>query len=62
MANIPIVPDKVALRLVGFHADESGWVDNILTPTPGLRSDNSSRVDNNVNSLHLERRSGRPAH
>ena len=50
MANIPLVPDKVALRLVGFRADEAGWVDNILTPTPGLGSDNASRVEDNVNS------------
>ena len=50
MVNIPLVPGKAALRLVGFHADESGWVDNVLAPSPGQQSDNASQVDDNVNS------------
>ena len=50
MVNVPLVPNKVALRLVGFQADEAGWVDNVLAPTPGLTADNSHRVEDNVNS------------
>jgi outer membrane receptor protein involved in Fe transport len=50
MLNTPLVQDKVALRLVGFYADEPGWVDNILTPTPGQTGDNSDRAKSDVNS------------
>ena len=31
MVNIPLVEDKVALRLVGFHRDEEGYLDNVGT-------------------------------
>ena len=50
MMNIPLVPDKVALRLVGFRADEAGWVDNILSPSPGGTFTNAHRVQDDVNS------------
>ncbi len=50
MANIPLVNDKVALRLVGFYADEAGWVDNVLSVSPGQTFDNSDRVKDDVNS------------
>lgn len=50
MANIPLIEDKLALRLVGFYADEAGWVDNVLSPTPGQQFDNSDQVKDDVNS------------
>jgi len=58
MVNIPLLEDgtslypdlKAAVRLVGFYANEPGWVDNVLTPTPGQTSTNSNRVDDDVNS------------
>ncbi|MEO1246728.1 MAG: TonB-dependent receptor [Pseudomonadota bacterium] len=50
MANIPLIQDKLALRLVGFYADEPGWIDNILSPTPGQTSDNADQVRDDVNS------------
>ena len=50
MVNVPIIADKVALRLVGFYADEPGWVDNVLSPTPGQQGDNSEFVRDDVNS------------
>jgi outer membrane receptor protein involved in Fe transport len=31
MVNVPIVEDKLALRVVGFYRDEEGWVENIGT-------------------------------
>lgn len=31
MVNIPLVEDKLALRVVGFHRNEEGYVDNIGT-------------------------------
>ena len=50
MVNVPIVQDRMALRLVGFYADEPGWVDNVLSPSPGQQTDNSSFVREDVNS------------
>lgn len=49
MVNIPIAENKAALRLVGFYADEAGWIDNILSPTPGQTFDNSGFVGDDVN-------------
>ena len=34
MVNIPLAEDKAALRLVGFQADEAGYVDNVLGNSP----------------------------
>ena len=50
MTNVPIVEDKVAIRLVGFYANDAGWVDNILSPSPGQQFDNADRVEDDVNS------------
>ncbi len=35
MINIPIIPDKFAIRLVGFSARDAGYIDNVLSNTPG---------------------------
>ena len=43
MVNIPLVKDKLALRLVGFVAEEPGYIDNVLSPSPG--SDPALGVD-----------------
>ena len=50
MTNIPVVEDKVGIRLVGFYASDAGWVDNVLSPSPGGTVDNSDRVGDDVNS------------
>ncbi|MEM1175189.1 MAG: TonB-dependent receptor [Pseudomonadota bacterium] len=50
MANIPLIEDKLALRLVGFTADDPGWIDNVLSPSPGQQRDNAAFVDDDVNS------------
>ena len=58
MVNIPLVEDKLALRLVGFHAEEAGYIDNILgnsiggVPALGGVStfDNAAFVEDDVNS------------
>jgi outer membrane receptor protein involved in Fe transport len=50
MVNIPLVADKLALRLVGFSAEDAGWVDNILGTSPGGTFDNAAYVDSNVNT------------
>ncbi len=31
MVNVPLVEDKLAVRMVGFYRDEEGWVDNVGT-------------------------------
>ena len=65
MVNIPVIQDKVAIRLVGFESHEAGYIDNVLvTSQPdqwvdarieaGLpvdeRFDNAGNVDDDVNS------------
>ena len=50
MFNIPLLDNKLALRFVGFSSDEAGWVDNILSPSPGKTFDNAAYVDDDVNS------------
>lgn len=50
MANIPLIQDTLALRLVGFTAEDAGWVDNILGTSPGGTFDNAAYVRNNVNT------------
>ena len=50
MTNIPVVEDKVGIRLVGFYASDAGWVDNVLSPSPGGTTDNSGRAGDDVNS------------
>jgi len=63
MVNIPLVEDKLALRLVGFVAEEPGWIDNVLSDSPGsdpaLAShqfgenfDNAAFVDDDVNTAN----------
>ena len=58
MVNIPLVEDKLALRLVGFHAKEAGFIDNIFAPglpgpfgpTSGAPYDNSEFAEKDINS------------
>lgn len=50
MVNVPLVEDKIALRLVGFRAEEAGFVDNILATSPGGTFDNASLVDDDINT------------
>ena len=45
MVNIPFANNKAALRLVGFRADEPGYIDNILGVSPrGVEEDASGNV------------------
>jgi outer membrane receptor protein involved in Fe transport len=34
MVNIPLAADKAAIRLVGFYAEEAGYIDNVLGGSP----------------------------
>lgn len=38
MVNMPVIKDKMALRLVGFYRDEEGWVDNLGTGVEGANA------------------------
>ena len=38
MVNVPLVEDKLALRVVGFAREEDGWVDNLGTGIEGANS------------------------
>ncbi|MFT5134513.1 MAG: iron complex outermembrane receptor protein, partial [Gammaproteobacteria bacterium] len=51
MVNIPI-NDQLAIRLVGFHAKDGGYIDNVLgtTPETGLR-DNSNIASKDINDV-----------
>jgi outer membrane receptor protein involved in Fe transport len=40
MVNIPIVADRLALRLVGFTAEDAGYIDNVLGNSQGTGTDN----------------------
>jgi outer membrane receptor protein involved in Fe transport len=60
MVNIPLVDDTLAVRLVGFVAEEPGFVDNVFSVSPGSEPslgvdpgenfDNSEFVDDDVNT------------
>ncbi len=50
--NVPI-GEKAAIRLVGWHKNEPGYIDNVLStrvfPVSGIAVDNSDRVEDNYN-------------
>jgi outer membrane receptor protein involved in Fe transport len=57
MINIPLIADRLALRLVGFTAEDAGYIDNVLSVSPlgqllpGEETfDNADQVDEDVNS------------
>jgi len=50
MVNVPLVENRVALRLVGFVEEEAGYIDNILSASPGGTFDNAEFVGEDVNS------------
>ena len=54
-ANIPLVTDKVALRVVGWYNRTGGYIDNVYRartfPTSGITQTNASLVGNNLNSV-----------
>jgi outer membrane receptor protein involved in Fe transport len=54
MVNIPLIEDKLALRLVGFYAEEPGWVDNVLGTSPGGTFNNAPWTDDDVNERTIQ--------
>jgi len=60
--NVPL-SDKVAIRLTGFKAEDAGYIDNVLGTTVvddvfgsglGGQKDNSSLVENDINSVEWQ--------
>lgn len=70
VANIPLIDDKLALRVVGFTAEDGGFIDNVLGHTPDYLStpdsphdwsgmdwgelDNSEFVEDDVNHSKVD--------
>ena len=56
MVNIPLADNKAALRFVGFAAEEPGYIDNVLSLSPGGESfpggtfDNAEFVEQDINN------------
>lgn len=56
MVNMPLAEDKAAIRLVGFYAEEAGYIDNVLGASPGGANfpggtfDNAEFVEDDVNT------------
>ncbi len=45
MVNIPLIQDKLAIRLVGFGAKDAGYIDNVFGYTPGrFDADTGERI------------------
>jgi outer membrane receptor protein involved in Fe transport len=51
MVNIPLVADRLSLRLVGFTAEDAGYIDNVLSPSQGGSFDNADVVEKDINSV-----------
>jgi iron complex outermembrane recepter protein len=51
MVNVPVVADKLALRLVGFTAEDAGFIDNVLGDSAGGTFTNADVVDDDVNKI-----------
>ena len=51
MVNLPLANDRLALRLVGFTAEDAGYIDNVLADSPGGTFDNADVVEKDVNSI-----------
>jgi iron complex outermembrane recepter protein len=51
MLNIPIAEDRLALRLVGFAAEDAGFIDNVLSQSQGGGPDNADVVEEDVNAV-----------
>jgi len=50
--NLPLADNKFAVRLVGYSAEDGGYIDNVLQPSPGGTFDNAAFVATNVNSVN----------
>jgi iron complex outermembrane recepter protein len=51
MVNVPLASDRISLRVVGFTAEDAGYIDNVLSDSPGGTFDNSDVAAKDVNSI-----------
>jgi outer membrane receptor protein involved in Fe transport len=51
MVNVPLVADTLALRLVGFSAQEAGYIDNVVATSQGGTFRNARYADDDVNGV-----------
>jgi len=51
MVNVPLAADRVSLRLVGFAAEDAGYIDNVLTDSQGGTFDNSNVIEEDINTV-----------
>lgn len=51
MVNVPLVQDKLAVRLVGFSSEDAGFIDRVLSDSPGGTYTNADVVDEDVNTV-----------
>ncbi len=49
--NLPLLQDRLALRITGFDAEEGGFIDNVLGTTPGGTVDNADLVGDDINGF-----------
>lgn len=54
MLNLPLAADRLALRLVGFTAEDAGFIDNVLSDSPGGTYTNADVVRKDVNSTRTD--------
>jgi outer membrane receptor protein involved in Fe transport len=50
MINVPLIEGSLAMRLVGFTAEDAGWVDNVLGASPAKTFTNKDYVEDNINT------------
>ena len=48
-ANLPLVEDKVAVRVVGYRSEDGGWVDNVAGSSLSGGYDNAGLVGEDIN-------------
>lgn len=48
VVNLPLVENKLAIRLVGFSARDAGFIDNVFSLSPGGTFDNAAVVEENA--------------
>ncbi len=53
MVNIPLVEDKFALRIVGFSAEDGGFIDNVLGQTPSSENDQILGLGNGLGGTSI---------
>ncbi len=52
--NIPLIDDKLTARIVGFYADNGGWIDNVYGTDLAQESNNANAVKSNTNDWKVQ--------